>query len=176
MGAIVAMDDRVRDGGRLPVASHPGLVPDPAEAARQGSWHERGRLRGRGRGAEVSGRGDRAKTGGRKSRGGAQPHDRRVVVDPSGWQGRAHAEPIVHVEAGAADGSSWEPTPGRPLAGIKVLDSTRVVAGPTGTRFLAACGAEVMRLDSPGSDESSVPGARVPNDLMLGASAGRFWI
>jgi hypothetical protein len=30
--------------------------------------------------------------------------------------GRAvHAEPIVHVEAAAADGSSWEPTRGRPL-------------------------------------------------------------
>jgi crotonobetainyl-CoA:carnitine CoA-transferase CaiB-like acyl-CoA transferase len=80
----------------------------------------------------------------------------------------AHAEPIVHVEAGGADGSSWEPAPGRPLAGIKVLDSTRVVAGPTGTRFLAACGAEVMRLDAPGSDESSGAAARVPNDLMLG--------
>lgn len=80
----------------------------------------------------------------------------------------AHAEPIVQVDVGAADGSLWEPTPGRSLAGIKVLDCTRVVAGPTGTRFLAACGAEVMRLDAPGSDESSVPGARVPNDLMLG--------
>jgi crotonobetainyl-CoA:carnitine CoA-transferase CaiB-like acyl-CoA transferase len=80
----------------------------------------------------------------------------------------AHAEPIVHAEASAANGSSWEPTPGRPLAGIKVLDCTRVVAGPTATRFLAACGAEVLRLDAPGSDESSGPGARVPNDLMLG--------
>jgi crotonobetainyl-CoA:carnitine CoA-transferase CaiB-like acyl-CoA transferase len=73
-----------------------------------------------------------------------------------------HAEPIVHVEASAADGSSWEPTPGRALAGIKVLDSTRVVAGPTATRFLAACGAEVLRLDAPGSDES-VSAGRVPN-------------
>ncbi len=80
----------------------------------------------------------------------------------------AHAEPIVHVEAAAADGSSWEPTRGRPLAGIKVLDCTRVVAGPTGTRFLAACGAEVLRLDAPGSDESSSAGGRTPNDLMLG--------
>jgi crotonobetainyl-CoA:carnitine CoA-transferase CaiB-like acyl-CoA transferase len=84
--------------------------------------------------------------------------------------GRAvHAEPIVQVEAAAADsGSSWEPTRGRPLAGIKVLDCTRVVAGPTGTRFLAACGAEVLRVDAPGSDESSGAGGRIPTDLMLG--------
>jgi crotonobetainyl-CoA:carnitine CoA-transferase CaiB-like acyl-CoA transferase len=83
--------------------------------------------------------------------------------------GRAvHAEPIVHVEATAAAGSSWEPTRGRPLAGIKVLDCTRVVAGPTATRFLAACGAEVLRLDAPGSDESSSAGGRTPTDLMLG--------
>jgi crotonobetainyl-CoA:carnitine CoA-transferase CaiB-like acyl-CoA transferase len=80
----------------------------------------------------------------------------------------AHAEPIVHVQASAADGSSWEPAPGRPLAGIKVLDCTRVVAGPTATRFLAACGAEVLRIDAPGSDETSGTEGRVPNDLMLG--------
>jgi crotonobetainyl-CoA:carnitine CoA-transferase CaiB-like acyl-CoA transferase len=83
--------------------------------------------------------------------------------------GRAvHAEPIFDLKIGAADGNSWRPAPGRPLAGIKVLDCTRVVAGPTATRFLAACGAEVLRLDAPGSDESSDPWARVPNDLMLG--------
>lgn len=87
------------------------------------------------------------------------------LAHPAGSTVRA--EPIVHVEASAADGSSWEPTPGRPLAGIKVLDSTRVAAGPTGTRLLAACGAEVLRLDAPDSDESGSAG-RVPNDFMLG--------
>lgn len=34
-----------------------------------------------------------------------------------------------------------------PLAGIKVLDLTRVLAGPIATRFLAAFGAQVLRLD-----------------------------
>ena len=83
--------------------------------------------------------------------------------------GRAvHAEPIFDVQVGAANGSSWKPAPGRALAGIKILDLTRVVAGPTGTRFLAACGAEVLRIDCPGSDESAGPLKRVPNDLMLG--------
>jgi crotonobetainyl-CoA:carnitine CoA-transferase CaiB-like acyl-CoA transferase len=84
----------------------------------------------------------------------------------------AHAEPIVHVEARAADGNSSQPAPGRPLAGIKVLDCTRVVAGPTATRFLAACGAEVLRIDVPSSDESSATAAQIPNDLMLGKRWG----
>jgi hypothetical protein len=35
----------------------------------------------------------------------------------------------------------------QPLAGIKVLDLTRVLAGPVATRFLAGFGAQVLRLD-----------------------------
>ena len=35
----------------------------------------------------------------------------------------------------------------RPLNGVKVLDLTRVIAGPVATRFLAAYGAEVLRID-----------------------------
>ena len=65
------------------------------------------------------------------------------------------AEPIADIIEFPASGSEWRPTPGRPLAGVRVLDLTRVAAGPFGTRFLAACGAEVLRLDAPGSDESS---------------------
>jgi crotonobetainyl-CoA:carnitine CoA-transferase CaiB-like acyl-CoA transferase len=78
-----------------------------------------------------------------------------------------HSEPIAHVEPGGTGESSWEPTPGRPLAGIKVLDLTRVAAGPFATRFLAACGAEVLRLDAPGSDESAIV-LSDPNEFMLG--------
>jgi hypothetical protein len=42
---------------------------------------------------------------------------------------------------------------GRPYAGVRVLDLTRVIAGPVATRFLAAYGADVLRLDPPGFAE-----------------------
>lgn len=44
----------------------------------------------------------------------------------------------------------------RPLAGLRVLDLTRVLAGPIATRFLAGFGAEVLRIDPPGWDEPGV--------------------
>ena len=43
--------------------------------------------------------------------------------------------------------------PERPLAELKVLDLTRVIAGPVCTRFLAAFGARVLRVDEPGWEE-----------------------
>jgi crotonobetainyl-CoA:carnitine CoA-transferase CaiB-like acyl-CoA transferase len=83
-------------------------------------------------------------------------------------QGRAvAAEPIVAIEERGEPRRRWTPTPGRPLAGLKVLDLTRVVAGPMATRFLAACGAEVLRLEAPGSDESDTVLA-AGTDLVLG--------
>ncbi len=36
-----------------------------------------------------------------------------------------------------------------PAAGVRVLDLTRVIAGPVATRYLAALGADVLRLDPP---------------------------
>ena len=59
-----------------------------------------------------------------------------------------------------AEGSVIEGAPPRhrtagvlPASGIKVLDLTRVIAGPVATRYLAALGADVLRLDPPGRPE-----------------------
>ena len=41
----------------------------------------------------------------------------------------------------------------RPASGVRVLDLTRVIAGPVAGRTLAALGAEVLRIDPPGLPE-----------------------
>ncbi|KAF2169345.1 hypothetical protein M409DRAFT_36218 [Zasmidium cellare ATCC 36951] len=59
-------------------------------------------------------------------------------------------------DAGTEQPPSWWPenssvpsSPSRPLAGLKVVDLTRIIAAPTITRCLAEMGASVMRVTSP---------------------------
>jgi hypothetical protein len=74
-------------------------------------------------------------------------------------QGRALAqERLVEITEYQPSGPhrAWRPLRSRPLAGIKVLDLTRVLAGPVASRFLAGYGAEVLRIDPPRWDEPGV--------------------
>ncbi|MGZ4196320.1 MAG: CoA transferase [Solirubrobacteraceae bacterium] len=63
------------------------------------------------------------------------------------------ATPLVVFEHQLATGSELAlpplVDPARPCEGIRVLDLTRVIAGPVGARILAALGADVLRVDPP---------------------------
>lgn len=86
-------------------------------------------------------------------------------------QGRSViAEPLVHWEQ-ASHGipSAWKPTIDRPLAGLRVLDLTRILAGPVATRFLAGFGADVLRIDPLEWDEPAIA-----PDVTLGKRCARL--
>jgi len=80
-----------------------------------------------------------------------------ALRDRAAWlahpAGSAAAQlPLVELDrSGTATG--FRPSGGPPLAGLRVVDLTRVIAGPTSTRFLAAYGADVLRIDPPGFAE-----------------------
>lgn len=84
------------------------------------------------------------------------------MMDAEQWarheQGKAVSrEPIIswkkHADGYLGNLQSSAFDSNRPLVGLKVLDLTRIIAGPVATRFLASFGANVLRIDPPHRQE-----------------------
>jgi crotonobetainyl-CoA:carnitine CoA-transferase CaiB-like acyl-CoA transferase len=105
--------------------------------------------------------------------GGAAAAMRSVAEWSEHEQGRSvAAEPLVAHRPSEPETDRTELVGtgrGRPLAGVRVLDLTRVLAGPVGTRLLAGWGATVLRIDPPGWDEPAVA-----PEMMLGKRSARL--
>ncbi|MBE1460354.1 crotonobetainyl-CoA:carnitine CoA-transferase CaiB-like acyl-CoA transferase [Nocardiopsis terrae] len=61
--------------------------------------------------------------------------------------------PLAGFETLGGVGDRRLPPAALPAAGVRVLDLTRVIAGPVATRTLALLGADVLRVDAPGLPE-----------------------
>ncbi len=103
--------------------------------------------------------------------GGCAAEMRSVAEWQTHPQGVALAsEPLARLAAtDAGPRPHWQVDPARPLAGIRVLDLTRVLAGPIASRFLAGYGASVLRIDPPDWNEPAV----VP-EVTLGKRCARL--
>ena len=73
----------------------------------------------------------------------------------SDWQAHPQGQAVAQeplIDWTMREGSSTR----KELKGLKVLDLTRVLAGPVATRFLAGFGAQVLRIDPPHWNEPAV--------------------
>lgn len=87
------------------------------------------------------------------------PQGRAVASLPLIVSSVSHARPVDEWPQGRPD---------RPLAGVRVLDLTRVLAGPVATRALALLGADVLRIDPPDWAEPALE-----PDMTLGKRCAR---
>ena len=85
-------------------------------------------------------------------------------------------EPLIDWQGGDEDkpvspeiSAHWQPEIDQPLKGLRVLDVTRVLAGPVATRSLAGLGASVLRIDPSDWEEANV----VP-DITIGKKCARL--
>ena len=92
-----------------------------------------------------------------------------AVRTPERWRAHPQGRAVASLPLALGQAQPGPPRPlrpGRGAAGVRVLDLTRVIAGPVATRTLAAWGADVLRLDSPDLPEipaqaiDTLPGKR----------------
>ncbi len=77
-----------------------------------------------------------------------------AVRTPEEWAQHPHArhlasQPLIHIDHAPGASARMHTRGATPLDGVRVLDLTRVIAGPVATRNLALAGATVVRVDSP---------------------------
>lgn len=103
--------------------------------------------------------------------GGVAAEMRSIEAWGAHPQGAAVAsEPLVAWEAPRPRAlRDWGGTPQRPLRGLRVLDLTRILAGPVATRALAGFGADVLRIDPVDWEEPSLA-----PDVTLGKRCARL--
>ena len=160
MRAAVADAIKVR-----PLADVVQAIRRSGRAVRAGAAH-RGGLR-RPAGATQRDGGDAGRPGGRAGRadGRADRDDRHARADPGAAQSADSPALRPFLSArGPRRQSQWrrastiDPPP---LAGVRILEITNLIAGPTAGRILADLGADVIKLEPPAATSRGRSGARI---------------